>query len=139
MEQTDILIPMAALALLTQCVLGLIPYQRVKAGRQRRVTVNDFKYGESANVPPDVSIPNRNLMNLLELPVLFYVACLTLFMTQGVDQWALILAWTYFGLRLCHSAVHLTYNKVMHRLAVFALSNFVLTVIWIRILIGLLS
>ena len=35
----------------------------------------DFRYGESARVPGEVSIPNRNYMNLLELPVLFYAIC----------------------------------------------------------------
>jgi hypothetical protein len=33
------------------------------------------------------------------------------------------MAWTYVGLRAVHSLVHLTYNKVFHRLTLFALSN----------------
>jgi hypothetical protein len=52
--------------------------------------VEDFKFGESARVPGNVSVPNRNLMNLLELPVLFYVACLTLYVTKSIkgEQYA---------------------------------------------------
>lgn len=34
---------------------------------------DDFKYGESPDVPPNVSIPNRAMMNLLEMPMLFYL------------------------------------------------------------------
>lgn len=137
MNQAVIFYPVAALALLTLSVLLLLPYQRFKATFAKKVTPHDFKYGESANVPMEVVIPNRNLMNLLELPVLFYVACITMFVTHTVDAMALNLAWVYFALRVGHSFVHLTYNKVMHRLAFFALSSFVLTTIWLRILLSL--
>ncbi len=137
MNQAAIFYPVAALALLTLSVLLLLPYQRFKAVLAKKITPHDFKYGESSRVPPEVSIPNRNMMNLLELPLLFYVACLTLFVTHTVDAPAMNLAWLYFALRVGHSVVHLTYNKVMHRLTFFALSNFVLTVIWVRILLSL--
>jgi len=133
MNQVGILFPMVALATVTFAVLLLIPYKRFKAGRSRRVIVDDFKFGESNNVPPDVSIPNRNLMNLLEMPVLFYVACLTIYVTKNVDVILLVLAWIYFALRAVHSLVHLTYNKVFHRLTVYAASNVVLAMIWIRL------
>jgi hypothetical protein len=36
-------------------------------------------------VPPAVSIPNRNYMNLLELPMLFYVVCIVLYVTAGAS------------------------------------------------------
>jgi hypothetical protein len=42
----------------------------------------------------------------------------------------LALAWIYVGLRVVHSAIHLSYNRVTHRLIPFALSNGVLSVIW---------
>lgn len=137
MNQALIFYPVAALALLTLAVLGLVPYQRFKASFAGTVSARDFKYGESGRVPPEVSIPNRNLMNLLELPMLFYVACLTMFVTRTVDATALNLAWGYFALRVGHSVVHLTYNKVVHRLTFFALSSGLLIVIWLRILLSL--
>ncbi len=135
MNHVNILYPMAAMATLTFAVLLVIPYRRFKAGSARQVTAEDFKYGESRSVPPEVSIPNRNYMNLLELPVLFYVACITLYVTKGVDTGSVYWAWGYVGLRICHSAVHLSYNKVMHRLTLFALSNAVLAVLWVRLLL----
>ena len=79
------------------------------------VVFEDFRYGESARVPPEVAIPNRNMMNLLELPVLFYVACLIYYVTDRVNGAALALAWTYVGLRIAHSAIHVTYNRVRDR------------------------
>lgn len=137
MSQADILYPMAALAMLTFAVLVVIPYRRFKAAFAGQVAADDFRYGESRSVPPEVSIPNRNYMNLLEMPLLFYVACITIYVTKSVDTGSLYLAWGYFALRVFHSAVHLTYNKVMHRLTLFALSNVVLAVMWVRILLSL--
>ena len=136
MDRNLILYPMMALVAWTFFVLLQVPKRRFKAARERRVTAADFKYGESERVPPDVRIPNLNLINLLETPVLFYVACLTLFVTS-VDALAVGLAWVYVATRVAHSAVHLTYNNVFHRLRVFALSIFVLMALWVRVAFGL--
>ncbi|MGH8106979.1 MAG: MAPEG family protein, partial [Arenimonas sp.] len=102
----------------------------VRAGRRREIRAEDFKYGESATVPGYVSIPNRNYMNLLELPILFYVVCLLLYITSVASPYAIQLAWAYVILRIIHSLIHLSYNNVMHRLAAFALSNFALISLW---------
>ncbi len=84
MEPARILWPMVALVALTFAVLLLIPLARFRAAARGQVSARDFRYGESSNVPGEVSLPNRNLMNLLELPVLFYVVCLAFFVTGKV-------------------------------------------------------
>jgi hypothetical protein len=130
-NQALIFAPMGVLAFVTQAVLLLIPIRRFRAGAAGHVSADDFKLGESANVPGHVSIPNRAMMNLLELPMLFYVASLMFFVAGRVDALVLGVAWLYVALRVAHSAIHLSYNKVMHRLIPFALSNLVLTVYWV--------
>ncbi len=137
MSQTEILIPAMALVGWTLCVLLLMPYQRFKALFAGHITPNDFKLGESSRVPPVVSIPNRNFMNLLEAPVLFYFVSIVAFITQNSDPVVVALAWSYVGLRVLHSLVHLTYNNVMHRMLAFAVSNGVLAVILIKLFIGI--
>jgi len=139
MTPDSILFPMAALVALTFAVLLIIPYKRIGAGFKGLVTWRDFKYGESAKVPPDVSIPNRTFMHLLEMPVLFYVARLTFYVTRHVGPGAVALAWVYVGLRIAHSLVHLTYNRVRDRLIVYAASNVVLAILWIRLFRALLA
>lgn len=129
--------PVVALVFWTFVVLLLIPRARFKAARERRVTAADFAVGESENVPPEVRLPNRNFMNLLETPVLFYVGCITLYAIGRVDAWALGLAWTYVALRIAHSLVHLTYNNVFHRLRVYAASIAALMALWVRIALAL--
>jgi len=131
MSQELIFFPLGAMALLTFLVLGFIPARRFRAVFAGRATADDFKYGESPAVPGDVSIPNRNYMNLLELPILFYVGGLMYFVAGRLDEAALIVAWAYVAIRAVHSAIHLTYNNVMHRLTAFALSNFVLMAFWV--------
>ena len=139
MRNPAILYPMFALAAWTLLVLLLIPVARARSGRRREIVIDDFKYGESAAVPPRVVIPNRNYMNLLELPMLFYVVCLLLMMTAGASNLAVALAWAYVALRVVHSLIHLTYNHVIHRLAVFALSNTALVGLWLLAFIHVAS
>lgn len=136
---SPIFLPMAILALWTMQVLLLVPFARFKAGRQGQITAEDFRYGESERVPDAVRLPNRNFMNLLEVPVLFYVAGFTAFLTNNVDGLIMGLAWAFLALRIGHSVVHLSYNKVMHRLALFAASNVVISLIWWVLLYRLLT
>jgi hypothetical protein len=131
MQQSLIFAPMGALAFLTFAVLILIPIRRFRAGAKGEIVRDDFKFGESPTVPGHVSIPNRGYMNLLEAPMLFYVGSLMFFVSGKVDALVLGVAWTYVALRFVHSAIHLTYNDVFHRLIPFATSNVVLLIYWV--------
>ena len=131
---SPIFLPMVTLALWTMLVLLLVPFKRFKAGSQGHVTFADFRYGESDRVPDDVRLPNRNFMNLLEVPVLFYVAGFMAFLTGRVDGLVMGLAWAYVALRIGHSVVHLAYNNVAHRLTLFAASNVVVAaMLWVQL------
>ena len=130
-----ILFPVLALVALTFAVGVRLYFVRVGAARAGRVKVKDFRLGESPEVPADVALPNRNLMNLLEMPVLFYVVSLACYVTHAVDGTTLGLAWGFVALRLVHSAIHLTFNHVGARFAAFAASNLVLLAMWIRLMV----
>lgn len=129
--QDQLLYAMGALALLTFTVLLFIPIRRFRAAFAGHVGPDDFKYGESDRVPGSVALPNRNYMNLTELPVLFYAVCLMFYVTNRTDEAVVWLAWAYVALRVLHSFVHIAYNNVFHRLSVFAISNFVLLAMWV--------
>lgn len=135
---SPLLLPMVALIGWTLIVLLVIPYRRLRAGFAGELTPDDFRFGESARVSGNVSIPNRAWMNLLEAPVLFYALCLAYGAADADDTWAVGLAWTYVALRVAHSLIHLSYNHVVHRLVVFAASNVVLTVLWLKFVLVLL-
>lgn len=137
MQAEAIFEPVIALVLLTLAVLGYTGYKRFSAGFAGRVRGHDFRYGENANVPPDVAVANRNFMNLLEAPVLFYTFCISAYVTHEATAWAIGLAWLYVALRIVHTFIHLTYNKIMHRFAGYAASNLVLLVMWLGFAVGL--
>lgn len=131
MVQEAIFLPVLALAALTFTVLLFIPLRRFRSVFAGQVTPDDFKLGESAQVPGHVALANRNYMNLLELPALFYAVALAMYVTQTVSPLALQLAWAYVGLRVLHSLVHISVNHVITRMSLFAFSNFVLIAIWV--------
>jgi hypothetical protein len=131
MQQTAIFGPVIVLVILTLGVLIHTGFKRFRAVFAGRVKAGDFRYGETANVPPDVALANRNYMNLLEAPLLFYVLCLSLYATGHVTAVTLSLAWAYVALRLLHSAIHLAYNRTLYRFGAFATSNVVLAVLWL--------
>jgi hypothetical protein len=125
MKATSIFAPAFVLMLWTFLVLVQVPIRRFRAYFAKRVGRDDFKYGESSNVPADVALPNRIFMNLLEVPVLFYALVLIAFVTHQVNPVTVGLAWLYVALRFAHSLIYFTYNHAVHRFAVFAISNLV--------------
>jgi hypothetical protein len=122
MNPETILAPMGALAGLTFFVLLFVPARR----RTRRPSPQDSATGD---IPGGLS--NPNYADLLEMPVLFYVICLILLVTNRVDDTFLYLAWIYVALRAMHSVVHLTYDKLSHRMTLFALSNLTVFAMWL--------
>ncbi|QTN21581.1 MAPEG family protein [Rhizobacter sp. AJA081-3] len=129
--------PVLSLVLWTFLVLVQVPIRRFHAAFKGRVVASDFRYGESGHVPADVALPNRVFMNLVEVPTLFYVLCLILYVTGTVTPACVALAWLYFALRIAHSLIYLTYNHVVHRFAVFATSNLVVLAILICLAVRL--
>jgi hypothetical protein len=71
-----------------------------------------------------------NFRNLFELPVLFYVALFVAHATGVVTPVSLGLAWAFVFLRVVHSLVHCTYNKVMHRFLIHVTGALVLWTLW---------
>ena len=133
-----IFLPVAALVALTFGVALLLLRARFRSAYRRQVTPGDFRYGESERVPVEARLPSRNLVNLLEMPVLFYVACVILYAIGSVDGAALALGWAYVASRGVHSLIHLTYNNVFHRLAAFAAGCVLLLAIWIRLVLAVM-
>ena len=126
-----IFIPVAVLALWTLAVLFLVGFRRVHAARSGRVSPDAFRLGESPEVPADVTVANRHLMNLLEVPVLFYVVVLGYYVTRRVDGPAIFLAFAFVLLRLVHSFIHLTSNRIISRLIAFTSSSVALLALWL--------
>ena len=71
-----------------------------------------------------------NFRNLFELPVLFYAAVCVAAITGLATPVSLALAWTFVVLRVLHSLVHCTYNRVIHRFLLYVAGAIVLFAWW---------
>jgi len=139
MNQESIFIPFLGLMLLTLVVWLHMYYQRLSFLRRRNIDPQSVATNREildTGIPARVSTPSENLVNLFELPVLFYAACLYLYVTRQVDATYLALAYGYLGLRIVHSVIHCTYNKVVHRFFVYIASSLILWGLVIRAFIG---
>jgi hypothetical protein len=84
--------------------------------------------------PPEwIERPARTFMNLLEVPVLFYVACLLMLATHTCDAAQLALAWIFVAARAAHAIIYIGVNHVPTRFAVYVAGCVTLAVIWTRL------
>lgn len=133
MRNSEILLPVLALATLTFVVLSLLGIFRIgglTSGRFSQKYYTLFREDDDQE-PLFVRLLARNYHNLLELPILFYVGCLVAYATELVSQPLVTLAWSFVGLRVVHTVIHVTYNGVWHRMIVFVTSSLVLMGFWV--------
>ncbi|HEX6929592.1 MAG TPA: MAPEG family protein, partial [Gammaproteobacteria bacterium] len=129
MNSLMILQPAAVMMLLTFAVWLRLYFTRIPAMRSRRVNpdaVSSRARKAGVDLGSAETAASDNFMNLFELPVIFYALCVALYVTGMIDFVHLGLAWLFVILRVLHTAIHLTYNKVMHRFVVYAIGGIVL-------------
>ena len=131
----NILYPLFGMVILTICIAPLVLYARVKQVNAGTLKIEFFELYSGTGAPPDVTKTTRCLANLFEMPTLFYVACLTALLLEHNSVWLIYLAWGFVIIRSIHAFIHLTYNKVFHRLSAFMLSNFLVIAMWVIIII----
>lgn len=129
MNQTTIFWPMLAHVLLVYIVYAVMGKRRYGAVKSGEAKVNQFK-GRTDEPASSVTVAN-NLMNQFELPVLFHVLCLALYVTNGVNYLTLTLMWIFILSRYAHAWVHLTSNRLILRNRTFMLGAVALLLAWI--------
>ncbi|AZV22583.1 MULTISPECIES: MAPEG family protein [unclassified Mesorhizobium] len=137
MNQTTIFWPVLAHVLLiyiVYCVLGRRRYGAIRSGEAK---AGQFKV-RSAEPASSVTVA-ANLTNQFELPVLFYVLCLTLHLTNGVNYLTLSLMWVFVASRYFHAWIHLTSNNLLLRSRSFFVSAVILLLGWIWFALHLLG
>ena len=140
MDHLLIFHPLFALVLLTAFVWLWMYTTRIIEIKRKDIDPEDLADAtESKQLLRSVSGPSNNLINLLEIPVLFYVAIIVTYVTLSVDETLLCLAWAYVGFRTLHSLIQITYNKVMHRFPVYMLSTFTLWAYWILLALKIIG
>jgi len=118
---------MVALTFLVWCRLYVVRIAQIHRGR-----IDPQAVATSAQAAARLTDTRAsdNFRNLFELPVLFYVAVGVIAISGMGGAAALALAWLFVVLRVVHSVIHCSYNRVMHRLFVHASSTLVLWALW---------
>lgn len=122
--------PGVAMAALTFVVWLRMYLMRV--GEMKRERIHPQAVALSAQMADRVkdTRASDNFRNLFELPVLFYLALVVAVQTGQVTGITLTLAWLFVALRIAHSAIHCSYNKVMHRFYAYFAGGIALWLLW---------
>ncbi|HEX9807607.1 MAG TPA: MAPEG family protein [Alteraurantiacibacter sp.] len=125
-----ILQPIVALAGWTMVMWLWMYATRIPAMNKAKVDpqalANDPDYTLDRIVPPQVQWKAHNYNHLHEAPTVFYAVAIVLAIVGQGDGLNATLGWAYVGLRVLHSLVQATINKVMLRFIIFVLSSLVL-------------
>jgi len=129
-----LLLPILAQVLLSFIVMYVLGRKRVNEINRKHINPQETDIRlHSSQVLVDSARASDNYANQYETPVLFYIALLLTLMLMIQDWYIVVLAWAYVILRYVHGFIHLTYNRVIHRFAVFVVGSLVLFALWCRL------
>ena len=132
MKNELIFIPLLAQVLLTAIIWMVMYRTRIGEMRRKRIRPQALANTDTARgLLADVSGPAHNFSNLFEIPVLFYVATISIYVTELVSLIFITLLGLFVVLRGIHSIIHITTNRVIQRFYVYLVSTSVLWLIWV--------
>lgn len=139
MNTTAIFWPMIALAALTFTVQIIMYRRRVAEIRAKAVRLKALATRREAATTLEDTAAADNYSNLFELPVLFYVLCILLYVIGAATIVQLVLAWAFVFARIVHSFIHVTHNRVRYRFLSFVVGAFILMAMWLLFALRLLG
>ena len=126
----DILQPVVALLAWTMVMWVWMYATRIPAMNKAGIDAKNLVGGEGsslrAKLPDTVSWKADNYNHLHEAPTLFYAVAIVLAIIGQGDGLNTTIAWAYVALRVAHSIVQATFNRVVVRFTLFALSSLAL-------------
>lgn len=133
------LTPVLALILWTFVLWVLMYWRRIPA--MNKINRNPQKFIDDPalwdKMPKSATNAADNYNHLHEQPVIFYALMFYISLSGQGDNIYMYLAWGYVAIRIVHSLVQVTTNKVMHRFSLFALASVVLMIMGLRAATGL--
>ena len=139
---SPIFAPAIVLVLWSLVMLGWLAITRLPAMARAGISLTNVVGARGANlegvVPDKVNWKAHNYAHLMEQPTLFYATVIILGVIGQGDGLNLQLAWAYVILRIVHSIVQATWNRVVVRFALFSLATAALLVLALRAAIEVL-
>ncbi|MEO9131819.1 MAG: MAPEG family protein [Sphingomonas sp.] len=126
-EHSPILAPIVAMVAWSLVMWAWMYATRIPAMNAAKIDTMNLVGGSGADlkkaIPPQAQWPADNYNHLMEQPTLFYAIALVLAMLGMGGGLNLTIAWAYVALRIAHSIVQATFNRVIIRFAIFSLST----------------
>jgi hypothetical protein len=138
MDTRLIFLPALAMVALTFIVWWRMFFTRIGQMKRERIHPQAVATSAQATARLTDSRAADNFRNLFELPVLFYLALVVAALTAQVTILTMSLAWAFVVMRIVHSAIQCSYNKVMHRFRAYVAGGLLLWTLWLVIGVGLL-
>ena len=136
----EILKPVAVLAGWTMVMWVWMYATRIPAMQKAKIDLAAKAGGTGKDLdgilPEQIQWKAHNYNHLHEAPTVFYAVALLLALIGMGDGFNATLGWAYVALRIVHSLVQATSNKVMVRFSLFALSTLCLMALVLHALIG---
>ncbi|MCV9962946.1 MAPEG family protein [Pararhizobium sp. BT-229] len=126
---TAIFWPVIVQVALIHAVYFLMLKRRYRAVRTGLAKPQD--YWVPAIEPAPSATAARSLINQFELPVLFFLVCILLYMTAGVNDVVLATAWLFVLSRFAHAYVHVTSNRLRIRQRLFVVGFVLNSILWL--------
>ncbi|MDP9056816.1 MAG: MAPEG family protein [Pseudomonadota bacterium] len=131
-----ILKPVVALAAWTMVMWAWMYATRIPAMNEAKVDGDRLMHTPGATLdtllPPQTQWKAHNYNHLHEAPTVFYAIALVLAISGAGGNRGTWVAWAYVVLRVLHSLVQATVNKVQPRFILFVLSTLCLVVLILR-------
>jgi hypothetical protein len=133
-----ILLPLFVEVILTFLLLFWMAPLRTRDVGSGRVRVEDIALREP-NWPRRTTQVANSFSNQFELPVLFYVLTILVYVTHQATVVFVVLAWVFVIFRLLHAYVHVTSNIVRLRGALYGVAVLALAINWAIYIIEVLT
>lgn len=133
MNQTVIFYPLLAMVLLTFIVGVKMLISRIKAVKEEGMNPAFFALNRGAKQPDYLIKVSQHYENLFELPLLFYIAVILVYITNNADYLYFSLAVLFVVVRYIHAFIHVTYNNLLHRRNAFLVGTVLLFILWLRL------
>jgi hypothetical protein len=130
----QILVPILVLVAWTLIVWVWMYAKRLPAMKAAGIKPDDAREKSVLNAALPLSVRQvaDNYNHLMEQPTLFYALLIAVALLGLGDPLNLQLAWAYVALRIVHSLIQCTINRIALRFSVFALATFCLMAITLR-------
>lgn len=128
-----ILLPVFVQVLLTSVVMVLMGRRRIRAAKNKEISIAAFKTMNLTGANEQVIATSRNFDNQFQMPVLYLFSVLFTLQLGFADLGYVVLGTAFVLLRVMHTVVHIGSNNVRLRFNIFLLGCLALWLLWLRL------